>query len=258
MSRCEGRARLRHGTLIRVQELVVEDERKGPQQRSAIRFRKDITRSLIDHHVWLAIENQTIHGNVLNIAGGTRTYDTAIRCFEGNRLLVTDWLSSQTRNNVNVFCDAHRLPFGTNSFDSVLCTEVLEHLQNPRQAVNEIYRVLANGGALLLTTPFQYQAHQRPFDFFRFTYDGLNLLTRDAGFSDVTVLRRGESLAVSLNALKVFVRQHKRWRVDRLLEGAERLYMKWYARKSSSIPLSVDPMALGYTVIARKGAVARA
>lgn len=230
---------------------------KHRQKQASIRFRKDITRSLIDHHVRLAIENRTIRGHILNIAGGTQTYETESRCFEGNRMLVTDWLGSQTRNKVKVFCDAHSLPFRANTFDSVLCTEVLEHLQRPRQAMNEIYRVLTTGGTLLLTTPFQYQAHQRPFDFFRFTYDGLNLLTREAGFSDVTVLRRGDSLAVLLNAFKVFARRWKRWRVDRPLEVAERAYMKWYAHKASSVPLGRDPMALGYTVIACKDAAAR-
>ena len=41
----------------------------------SIRFRKDITRSFIDYHVRLAIEDRTIHGHVLNISGGTQTYE---------------------------------------------------------------------------------------------------------------------------------------------------------------------------------------
>ncbi len=223
-----------------------------PAPKSRIPFRKDITRSLIDHHVRTAIQERTIRGRILNIGGGTRTYESDIGGIDGNRLFVTDWPGSPTRNNVNVFCDAHWLPFAAGDFDSVLCTEVLEHLREPRRAMSEIYRVLRPDGSLLLTTPFQYQAHQRPFDFFRFTYDGLELLAREAGFGDVSVLRRGESLAASLNSLKVWGRQRKLPGSDRILDLAERLYVSWYGRRSLAVPLSRDPMALGYTVIAHK------
>ena len=168
-------------------------------------------------------------------------------------MLLTDWPTSQTLNAVAVFSDAHDLPFAERVFDSVLCTEVLEHLHEPRRAFREIHRVLRDGGYAVLTTPFQYQAHQRPFDFFRFTYDGLHLLARDAGFGDATIYRRGESLAVSLNAMKVFWRRKKAPWFARCFEMAERLYARWYGERSLEVPLSADPMALGYTVIVRKG-----
>ena len=193
-----------------------------------------------------------MRGSVLNIGGGTQTYEGELCRHAGRRMVVTDWPSSPTRNRVDIFCDAHELPFACGAFDSVLCTEVLEHLSDPGRAVREIHRVLRGGGAALLTTPFQYQAHQRPFDFFRFTYDGLRLLTRDAGFSDATIYRRGESLAVSLNAMKVFWRRKKVPGIARLIEVGERLYVRWYGERSLAVPLSADPMALGYTVIVRK------
>lgn len=222
------------------------------RRKPPIRFRKDITRSFIDYHVWRAIADHTLHGQVLNISGGTRTYAPELARFAGNSMVVTDWPESPTRNRVSVFCDAHQLPFGGDTFDSVLCTEVLEHLREPREAMREIYRVLKNGGSLLLTTPFQYQAHQRPFDFFRFTYDGLDLMSREAGFEDVTVMRRGDSFGVALNALKIFVRLRRFPGSDRLVEQAERLYVRWFGPRSLLIPLARDPMALGYTVIACK------
>lgn len=217
-------------------------------------FRKDVTRTFIDHHVRLAVDDGSVRGLVLNIGGGTRTYEDLLHD-AGSRMVVTDWPSSPTRNRVDVYCDAHTLPFGSGVFDSVLCTEVLEHLSDPGRAVAEIHRVLRGGGAALLTTPFQYQAHQRPFDFFRFTYDGLRLLARNAGFADTTIYRRGESLAVILNAMKVFWRRKKAPRFARLVEIAERLYVRWYGERSLAVPLSADPMALGYTVIARKSPV---
>ncbi len=222
-------------------------------------FHKDISRSLTDYHVRLAINDRTVRGLVLNVSGGSQTYAEEVRRIPGNRMVVTDWLSSQTSNRVDVFCDAHVLPFGNDAVDSVLLTEVLEHLADPRQALREAFRVLKQGGALLVTTPFLYQAHQRPFDFFRFTYDGLILIATEAGFRDVSVARRGESFAVGLNALRSFVQQLqlRRYRlpgVPRMLQFAERVYIRRFAHRSLAVPLSRDPMALGYTVVARKPA----
>jgi len=61
-----------------------------------------------------------------------------------------------TKDNVSlVLGDAQNLPFKTGQFDRVLCTEVLEHLQNDVKALKEIRRVLANNGFLVLTVPNQ-------------------------------------------------------------------------------------------------------
>jgi ubiquinone biosynthesis O-methyltransferase len=49
--------------------------------------------------------------------------------------------------------DVSHLPFEDQSFDAVLCTEVIEHVRGPRQAVGELVRVLRPGGRLVLTTP---------------------------------------------------------------------------------------------------------
>lgn len=48
---------------------------------------------------------------------------------------------------------AARLPFKDNSFDLILCTEVIEHVNNQNKALSEIFRVLKKGGYLVLTTP---------------------------------------------------------------------------------------------------------
>lgn len=53
------------------------------------------------------------------------------------------------------FCetDAHYLPFADNSFDTIVCSEVLEHVDHPEQALHEFNRVLRQQGKLVLTTP---------------------------------------------------------------------------------------------------------
>ena len=74
---------------------------------------------------------------------------------------------------------AHNLLFGDDSFECVLCTEVLEHLHTPQKAIDEMKRVLRPGGTLILTTRFVFPIHDAPNDYFRYTKYGLQHLFRD-------------------------------------------------------------------------------
>lgn len=79
---------------------------------------------------------------------------------------------------VQILGDAQALGIAGRVFDVVLCTEVLEHLPEPQQAIDEMFRVLKPGGTLLLTTRFLFPIHDAPHDYFRFTKYGLRHLLR--------------------------------------------------------------------------------
>lgn len=72
------------------------------------------------------------------------------------------------------------LPDGT--FDSVLSTQVLEHVPDPHRYLREAWRVLRPGGRMLVTTHGLYIEHGCPFDFHRWTAVGLAAAARNAGF----------------------------------------------------------------------------
>ncbi len=103
------------------------------------------------------------------------------------------------RPGIDVVADAQRLAFREAAFPVVLCTEVLEHLPEPQAAIDEMFRVLAPGGTLLLTTRFLFPIHDAPHDYFRFTKFGLRHLMRR--FEDVDV--REETTAVGAIAVLV-------------------------------------------------------
>ena len=67
---------------------------------------------------------------------------------------------------------------GDESFDYVVCTEVLEHTLQPFGAIDEIHRLLKAGGYLFLTTPFNFRIHGPLPDCWRFTEHGLRQLLR--------------------------------------------------------------------------------
>lgn len=93
----------------------------------------------------------------------------------------------------NLFADASRLPVSGGVIDAVVLLEVLEHLRHPREALEEIARVLRPGGRLLLTVPFLYPIHDAPHDYQRYTVHGLEREIEAAGL-------RVEKIAPNLSA----------------------------------------------------------
>jgi 2-polyprenyl-3-methyl-5-hydroxy-6-metoxy-1,4-benzoquinol methylase len=130
-----------------------------------------------------------IQGKVLDVGAGTTSFCrnllkdtcqyTTCDCFE--------------HENIDVVCDIYQLgsAFAPQSFDTILCLEVLEHLQRPQEAVDQIFSLLKPGGTLLLTTPFNYPIHTTEYtdDYWRFTASGLKQLLK--GFSTATITPTG-------------------------------------------------------------------
>lgn len=83
------------------------------------------------------------------------------------------------------------LPIENDTFDAVLCTQVLEHLQNPTECLAEMCRVLKPGGRLFLTVPMAQNEHQVPYDYFRYTSYGLKHICGVAGFQSIEVSPMG-------------------------------------------------------------------
>jgi SAM-dependent methyltransferase len=85
--------------------------------------------------------------------------------------LCVDWENSLHKNPfIDQTCDlSERLPFDDNSFDTILLSDVLEHIPEPEKLCNEMARILRPGGSLILNVPFLYKIHEMPFDFYRYT-----------------------------------------------------------------------------------------
>src|SRR5262249_50864286 len=75
-----------------------------------------------------------------------------------------------------------RVEHESNAFDCVLSTQVLEHVSEPDTYLSEAFRLLKPGGRLLLSTHGSWEDHGCPYDFRRWTADGLEYDLRKAGF----------------------------------------------------------------------------
>lgn len=95
------------------------------------------------------------------------------------------------------------VPEGASSFDMVLSTQVLEHVPDPTHYVAECFRVLKPGGSLLLTTHGIFEDHGCPYDYHRWTADGLRLLLERAGFK----IRAAKKLTCGPRALCFLINQ---------------------------------------------------
>ena len=113
--------------------------------------------------------------------------------------------------------DGRRFPFADASFESVFHTEVLEHVYDTRAFLAECRRVLALGGEMVFSVPFQARYHYIPNDFYRFTPAALELLMAEAGFRDIRVQPRGSDITVaSYKCISVFYR----WALSSILGKA--------------------------------------
>jgi SAM-dependent methyltransferase len=82
-----------------------------------------------------------------------------------------DWPNSAHVNQyLDVTCDLNQpIPLPDSSFNTIIISEVLEHIAEPDLIWAEMNRLLIPGGKILLSVPFLYRIHEAPYDFYRYT-----------------------------------------------------------------------------------------
>jgi SAM-dependent methyltransferase len=90
-------------------------------------------------------------------------------------------------SGLDVMADLSQLPFREGVFEAALNIVVLEHTREPGRVLAEIARVLKPGGQLLLVAPQEWEVHQMPHDYFRYTRYGLAWLCEQAGLENADI-----------------------------------------------------------------------
>lgn len=109
--------------------------------------------------------------------------------------ICVDWANTLHKNEYLDFeCDLTKeLPFEDYAFDTIILSDVLEHIPQPGKLWKEMVRILSANGKLIVNVPFYYWVHERPHDYYRYTEFALKRFVDDSGLSLVEFQRIGGS-----------------------------------------------------------------
>jgi SAM-dependent methyltransferase len=201
---------------------------------------------------WLATQSPLLRGRLLDSGCGNQPY----RCWYQPHVDAVVTLDAAAAPGVDVIGFADRLPFASESFDTVLATEVLEHVENAERAAAELFRVLRPGGHALISVPYLYPTHEAPYDFRRFTHFGLADLLRRHHFDVLSLSAKGgpgvmlAHYAVLAATQALGEHTTKPW-VRRLLAGPQQAFTarRTVAREATGRSAIIS---LGYLAAARR------
>lgn len=115
-----------------------------------------------------------MEGKILDFGCGQKPYESMFinaKSYVGVDIEVSG--HDHKDSKVDFFYEGKVLPFPDNSFDCVVCFEVLEHIFDIDDVLAEISRVLKPNGLCLVTVPFVFEEHEVPYDFARYTSYGI-------------------------------------------------------------------------------------
>ena len=162
-----------------------------------------------------------------------------------------DWENSLHKNPyVDQYVDLNKtFPRESNSFDTVLAADVLEHIYNPMLFMNEVARVVKHGGKVLIMVPYYYWVHEAPHDYYRYTEYALRKFCDENKLNVVYLQPYGGYPDVLLDLFnKKYVTTEKG--VRRFMKIAKCFRSTKYYKKLNASTKSLFP--LGYCLVAQK------
>jgi SAM-dependent methyltransferase len=171
-----------------------------------------------------------------------------------------DWGNSPHEDAVAVDVQASLtdpLPFADGAFDAAMLTQVLEHVPEPSAVVGEVHRILRPGGRLLVTVPYIWEEHERPYDFWRYSTAGLRFVLESAGFTDVAIEPRSDCFSTLAQLMRnmAFAMGRAPDGRDPEREEASRLLTELSGSVLALAPLDTQRIfPLGWQALAKRGA----
>ena len=144
-----------------------------------------------------------LKGRLIDIGCGTKPFRSRLIPYVSEHVGVDHHETLHDKANIDLFGSAYSIPTDDRSFDSALCTAVLEHLEEPEAALRECHRVLRPGGVAIYTVPFIWHLHEEPRDFFRYSKYGLKYLFEKVGF-EIVELKALSGFWVTFGQLLVY------------------------------------------------------
>jgi SAM-dependent methyltransferase len=153
---------------------------------------KAMMETLLIRHIWLVhylhekalktVFSAHAQGKLIDIGCGAKPYEKLYKPLVTYSLGIDRRESPHGLSKVDAVATAYCTPVKDCSFDTVLLTAVLEHIEEPAKALSEMFRILKPGGKVIFSVPLFWHLHEEPHDFFRYTKYGLEYLLRKSGF----------------------------------------------------------------------------
>ncbi len=170
-------------------------------------------------------------------------------------VICVDWGNTPHKNShLDYECDlTQALPFTDGEFDTIILSDVLEHIPEPEALWQEMSRILSAGGTLLLNVPFFYRLHEEPYDFYRYTEHALRRFAERTGFEVIALEPAGGTPEIFADLLG----RHLRFVpiIGQMLTSALQALVSAFVATAPGRRLSTSTgrmFPLGYFLIARK------
>jgi len=188
----------RNEIVQQVIELVPQSIRliANPNRRITLEFVQEISKNI------------KFGSKVLDAGAGPCPYK---KFFTHCNYEATDFIDKH--NILDFVCSLDNIPKEDNTYDAILCTDVLEHVEYPQKVINEFYRVLKKGGKLYMTIPHEWKIHQAPYNFYYFTKYGIKSLVQNARFKEFNITPKGGFFSLLLDTIRFngILEQHKKY-----------------------------------------------
>jgi len=154
---------------------------------------------------YLRKEAPQLSGRLLDFGSGRKPWRSLFQVDEYIGVDIAESGHDHHDSEIDFYYDGHVIPFENNSFDSVFASDVLEHLFNLDEMLNELHRVLKPGGQMLVTIPFAWNEHEAPYDFARYTSFGIQSIMEKHGFEIIRLHKTTTGFETVCQSVNTFI-----------------------------------------------------
>lgn len=177
--------------------------------------------------------------------------------YNGNSLSDGLELSGWDTDGIDIVSDIINIPVESESFENILCTEVLEHIPRPELAIKEFARILKEDGLLILTAPFCSLTHFAPYHycsgFNKYWYE---TILKENGFEIIEMTSNGNYFSYMCQEMERLSYMERKygdkgihWRITKVFAKILKGILSRYCEKTNC---SDAVLCFGYNVVAKK------
>jgi 2-polyprenyl-3-methyl-5-hydroxy-6-metoxy-1,4-benzoquinol methylase len=193
-------------------------------------------------------------GNLVDLGCGKaplfdtyRKHVSAVTC--------VDWKAPDNgQDHLDCVCDlSSPLPFDDGQFQTIILSDVLEHIPEPHKLWAELARLLSPGGHLIMNTPFMHCLHEQPHDYYRFSSHALTRFAASNGFEIIIM----DAIGGTPEVMADIAAKHLQFVpiVGKLFSRAIQGLTYWFVNTkpgSSFSKKTSNAFPLGYALVARR------